>query len=80
MGFAATAGGGNARVLSGRGYVPAGESYLLCSLAGGCRRKQEVETSTSTTRYATTLVASHIPVIPHHTAVGESCLVLNNIP
>ena len=70
-----------------RGYVPAGESYLLCSLfapvrelAGGYRRKHEVETSAATTRYATTLVASHIPVIPHHTAVGESCLVLNNIP
>ena len=38
-----------------RGYVPAGDTYLLCSLfapvrelAGGCRRKQDVETSAAT--------------------------------
>ena len=57
-----------------RGYVQAGETYLLCSLfapvrelAGGCSRKQDDETSATTTRYATTLVASHRPVISHHT-------------
>ena len=36
-------------------------------LDGGCCWKQEDETSAKTTRYATTLVPSHIPVIPHHT-------------
>ena len=54
-----------------RGYVPAGETYWLRSLfaplwelAGGCSWKQEDETDATTTSYATTLVASHRPVIP----------------
>ena len=51
-----------------RGYAPAGETYWLCSLfapvrelAGGCSWKQDDETGATTTRYATTLVASHRP-------------------
>ena len=54
-----------------RGYVPAGETYWLCSLfapvrelAGGCSWKQEEETCATTTSYATTLVTSHIPELP----------------
>ena len=55
-----------------RAYVPAGETYWLCSLfapvrelAGGCSWKQEDETCTTTTSYATTL-ESHPTDLCYH--------------